>query len=103
VGSRALCRLADALRLSCRVIDTAARLGGDEFALLLPETGRAAARRVARRVVERVARDGELPTISVSAGVATYPVDGDTSARLLEAADVALYEHKRAGAKRAAG
>lgn len=39
VGTRAICRVADALRLCSRSIDTAARQGGDEFALVLPETG----------------------------------------------------------------
>src|SRR6266699_3282967 len=33
VGSRAICRLADILRIHCRAVDTAARYGGDEFAL----------------------------------------------------------------------
>jgi two-component system cell cycle response regulator len=43
VGSRALCRLADTLRIHCREIDTAARYEGDEFVLVLPETEEEAA------------------------------------------------------------
>ena len=38
VGSRALCRLADILRIHCRSIDTAARYSSNEFALVLPES-----------------------------------------------------------------
>jgi PAS domain S-box-containing protein len=38
-GNRALCRLADIFRTSCRSIDTAARYGGDEFAMFSPNPG----------------------------------------------------------------
>src|SRR5262249_56265010 len=38
VGSQAICRTADILRIHCRSIDTAARYGGPAFALVLPET-----------------------------------------------------------------
>jgi diguanylate cyclase (GGDEF)-like protein len=50
VGSRALDRVANILRIHCREIDTAARYGGDEFVVVLPETGREAAWQVAQRI-----------------------------------------------------
>jgi diguanylate cyclase (GGDEF)-like protein len=100
VGSRALMRLAEVLRLSCRSMDTAARFGGDEFALVLPETGEAAARQVGVRVCERLTSDGEQPTLSVSVGVAVYPRDGETSDGLLGTADRALYAAKAGGGGR---
>lgn len=94
VGSMALRRVAETLLGSCRGIDTAARFGGDEFALVLPETGDAAAWHVARRVAERVSRDGEAPPLSMSIGVAVHPRDGATLEALLNAADRSLYDAK---------
>ena len=94
VGSLALRRVAETLLGSCRGIDTAARFGGDEFALVLPETGDAAAWHVARRIAERVSRDGEQPVISVSVGVAVHPRDGASLEGLLNAADRSLYDTK---------
>jgi diguanylate cyclase (GGDEF)-like protein len=94
VGNRALCRLAECLRASCRVTDTAARFGGDEFAIILPETSEAGARQLAERISARVAADGEWPKLSVSVGVAVYPRDGATAEKLLTAADTELYRNK---------
>lgn len=96
VGSRALCRLADVLRIHCREIDTAARYGGDEFVLVLPETDAEAARHVALRISERLGADGESPSISVSVGAAIFPRHGTTIDELLGAADHALYHQKAA-------
>jgi len=93
-GSQALCRLADALCLDCRDIDTAARFGGDEFALVLPETGADPAQLVAQRICSTLAADGRDPQISASVGAAIYPQDGEAIESLLSAADLALYAMK---------
>jgi diguanylate cyclase (GGDEF)-like protein/PAS domain S-box-containing protein len=93
-GNRALCRLAQILADCCRSVDTAARQGGDEFALVLPETGVAAATLVARRICDLLAKDAEEPALSVSIGVASYPMDADSIGTLLYAADRALYAMK---------
>jgi diguanylate cyclase (GGDEF)-like protein len=100
VGSRALCRLADMLRLYSREMDTAARYGGDEFVLILPETDAEAARLVAQRISKRLAEDGEEPKISVSIGMAVHPDDGETVNELLGAADRDLYREKGVPKKR---
>jgi len=93
-GSRALCRMADMLRLYSREMDTAARYGGDEFVLILPETDAEAARLVAQRISKRLAEDGEEPKLSVSIGMAVCPEDGETIPAILNAADRDLYREK---------
>lgn len=93
-GSRALCRVAEILRLHCRSIDTAARYGGDEFALVLPETSESAARQVVERIRDCLEVDQEIPRLSLSIGIATFPECGATVQQLLESADRALYEMK---------
>jgi len=95
VGSRAICRLASVLRIHSRSMDTAARYGGDEFAVVLPEAGQEAAASVSRRICERLAKDGELPHVTVSVGAAVYPRDGETIESLFNTADKALYGMKR--------
>jgi len=94
VGSRAICRLANVLRVHSRAMDTAARYGGDEFAVVLPEASSEAAAAVSRRICERLAKDGEIPTVTVSVGAAVFPRDGDTIDALFNAADRALYGMK---------
>jgi diguanylate cyclase (GGDEF)-like protein len=93
-GSRALCRVAEILRLNCRSVDTAARYGGDEFALVLPETSEPSARQVAARIREYLDADTEVPRLSLSVGIATFPHCGATVQQLIESADLALYEMK---------
>jgi diguanylate cyclase (GGDEF)-like protein/PAS domain S-box-containing protein len=94
-GNRALCRLADILRFSCRSIDTAARYGGDEFAIVLPESNGKEADSVGRRICDRLSIDREEPLLSVSVGIAVYPEDGATIETLFHSADRGLYDMKQ--------
>ena len=100
VGTEAICRLANILRIHCRAVDIAARYGGDEFVLVLPEADGQAAQRVANRIAERLSTDGDEPPVTVSTGIAVYPHDGKTIADLFGAADRALYLKKGSSKKR---
>ena len=82
--------------------DVACRYGGEEFLAILPATPSKGAMAVAERLRAGVAAsevDGLKVTISV--GVASVPqLAADSPKRLLELADAALYEAKRAGRDR---
>jgi diguanylate cyclase (GGDEF)-like protein len=100
-GDLVLRRVAAAAREELRASDVACRVGGEEFAIVLPETGKRAARAAADRLCERVrALPGVRPT-TVSCGVASFPTDAATLTDLVAGADAALYAAKARGKDRA--
>ena len=78
---------------------------GDEFIVVMPSTSREEAIKVAERVRNAIESESEtwsLP-VTVSAGLAVYPEDGDTISKLLLRAENAKDAAKRQGKNRVAG
>jgi diguanylate cyclase (GGDEF)-like protein/putative nucleotidyltransferase with HDIG domain len=99
-GDRALQAVAGVLQDLTRPYDTCIRYGGDEFVVLLASCARAEAEGRRRLMQEAVAAlslradDGDAIELHVSAGVSTFPEDGDTYERLLARADRRMYRNK---------
>lgn len=105
IGDEVLREVAQRLASGLRAPDVLGRYGGEEFLALLPETpdGRELAERLRRVVADRpVTSRGGPVRVTVSAGVATRLAGDTTLATLVERADAALYEAKRAGRNRVA-
>ena len=101
VGDEVLREVARAVSSTIRHHDLAARYGGEEFAILLPETNREGAMRVAERMrsaVERLRIRTGPSTVSVTISVGGADAFEVTNpAELLEVSDARLYAAKAAG------
>ena len=106
-GDRILRHFARTATRAIREANLAARYGGEEFVVMLPDTGQQSCMLVAERIRQAVERmvipsggDKPLPQVTVSLGIAIYPEHGQGLEDILQAADKALYESKRAGRNR---
>jgi diguanylate cyclase (GGDEF)-like protein len=98
-----LVRLGALLHECTRDVDCSARFGGEEFVLLLPETPVERATEVAERIRARMAQEQfGNGRVTLSAGVAEFPANGETPEGILSAADAALYRAKNDGRDRVA-
>ena len=98
-GDRLLEIAAARLARAVRPEDTVARLGGDEFAVLLTDVRDAAAaveaaHRIRSVLSEPVHLDGMTLQVETSVGVALHPEHTDSVPRLMQLADVAMYQAK---------
>lgn len=90
---------------SLRPTDLAARYGGEEFAIILPMADREGALTVAERIHEKIfalnePHESSLTSdrITISVGLVSLIPETDTTIRqIIEAADCALYQAKKAG------
>ncbi len=104
-GDLLLTLIADRIRKVIRNSDFAARIGGDEFTILVDEIHNYEdAVLVANKLLDAISpptaiRGHEL-NISASIGIALYPENGKTPIKLMQKADIALYEAKRHGINR---
>ena len=129
VGDRVLLQAGRLIRHCCRAHDVVARLGGDEFAVVfwdLPEEKHTAwqechlndrrsaglehprepifmterfCKELSQAGFEFIGPKGK-GALTISGGLATFPVDGKTPEELLEKADMAMLEAKRNGKNR---
>lgn len=92
------CRLLGCVRKQ----DTVSRFGGDEFTINLTQIDKV---EEIRKIIDNIMYSFDLPIlvkdqeffITVSAGIAVYPVDGEESETLIKNADLAMYSSKEKG------
>ncbi len=102
-GDFLLCSISDIMLRFFNNDEVCCRTGGEEFSILLPHTTAAEAEKKAAELIHLIRThdfrylNQPLPTVTVSAGVAAYPVDADSLQGLGRLADLAMYKAKDSG------
>ena len=78
--------------------DVPCRTGGDEFMVLLPDLSAADCQLVMSRLRQKLieANEGRAIPVSLSIGTTSYPEIAESCEKMIDAADAAMYEDKRA-------
>jgi len=101
-GDMVLRSVSQVIQEETRSEDTPARFGGEEIVLILPETGKVQALVSGERIRKKVealtmTHDRQPINMTISGGLATYPIDANDPVKLMQCADNALYTAKRSG------
>ncbi|MBF0409596.1 MAG: diguanylate cyclase [Candidatus Riflebacteria bacterium] len=104
-GDMILKEISHILRRNIRSTDLAARYGGEEFVIILPETTQADAKIVAERIRRDVSghefssfAQGQPPiAVTISVGVAGFPINANNKEELIQKADNSMYQAKGQG------
>lgn len=102
-GDRVLTDFGALIRRTFRVEDLRGRWGGEEFIVAFRHIEKATARGALERCLEEMKThvfegdNGEKFSVSFSAGLVTFPEDGEVAQNLIKLADECLYEAKRRG------
>ncbi|MFH1227602.1 MAG: diguanylate cyclase [Planctomycetota bacterium] len=105
-GDKVLQALAALMKAQIREEDIACRFGGEEFILILPEMTLDKVKERAEDLRSRAQslalnhKDKPLGPITISLGVAVFPLHGATAGVLIKSADKALYRAKESGKNR---
>ncbi len=106
-GDTLLKEISDIMRAVTRKNSVIVRYGGEEFIVMLPGITKEEAFIYAERLRERIAeypfrhRETQpLGRVSISGGVASFPVDGDSIYKVIQLADMSLYKAKAEGRNR---
>ena len=106
VGDQLLRVIGDRIKNSLRVVDIVGRIGGEEFGVVLPDTTKQKALKLAGRILDAISG---LPSemriqlsqpLTLSGGVAAFPNDADMPEKLMEQAKTALVSAKIMGGNR---
>ncbi|MDP6991900.1 MAG: diguanylate cyclase [Candidatus Marinimicrobia bacterium] len=101
-GDYVLEEVSNIIKENVRAIDVVGRYGGEEFAVLLVNTDIQQCIPLAERIVRKISektflKNGIAVNITISAGMAGFPIHADQVRELISKADKAMYETKRIG------
>jgi len=93
-GDNCLREVAIIMKKNIRKTDLVFRYGGDEFAVIMPNTSLEEAIKVSERLKNAIKERMKDKGITISIGIASYPIDGRTRTEIIDKADRRLLKAK---------